>query len=147
MTLGTWTTIRLRFDVNSVHSFAQTREQFVRNRSRHLRNLLGSQRVSVVRAIEQHFSANACVGNVGQVNLHLVHADAADDRRSAAFHQHLPRAGKLPGKTIVIAERHNADFGAALGGESSVVAQRIARRKFLDAGDAAGERPQQVPGQ
>ncbi len=36
------TTIRLRLDVNPVYSFAQSRQQFIGNRSGHLRNLLGS---------------------------------------------------------------------------------------------------------
>src|SRR5258708_6502400 len=57
---GNRLSLRLRFDVNSVHSFAQAREQFVGNRFRHLRNLLRSQRVSVMSAVEQDFSANAC---------------------------------------------------------------------------------------
>src|SRR5579871_6194386 len=130
---------RLWFDVNSVHSFAQSCEQLIRNRSRHMRNLLRSQRVSIMRAIEQDFSANACAGNVRQINLHLVHADSSDDRRSAPFNQHLTRTGKLPRKPIIITKRHNANFGAALRSESSVVPQSIARRKFLNAGNAAGE--------
>src|SRR5579864_7678557 len=94
--------------------------------------------MSVVRAIEQDFSANARAGNVSEVNLHLVHADAADDRRSPSFDQYLSRARKLPGKTIVIAKRHDSDFGAALCGESAVIAQRIAGSELLDAGNAAG---------
>src|ERR1051326_2927422 len=93
--------------------------------------------MSVMGAIEQDFSAYTCVWNVSEINLHLVHADAPDYRCSASFNQHLSAAGKLPGKTIVIAKRHNADFGAALCGKSPVVAQSIARRKFLNAGDAA----------
>src|ERR1051326_6016808 len=92
----------------------------------------------VMSAVEQDFSANACVRNVSEINLHLVHADAPDDWSSAPFNKHLPCAGTLPGKTIVVAKRHNADFGATLRSESSVVTQRIAHRKFLNAGDAAG---------
>src|SRR5438445_105739 len=81
----------------------------------------------------------ACVGNIAEVNLHLVHADAAHDGRSPAFHQHLSQTGKLPGKPIVITEGHNTGFGAALRGESPVIAQRISWSEFLDAGNAAGE--------
>src|ERR1051326_6100174 len=92
----------------------------------------------IMSAVEQDFSANACVGNVGHVNLHLVHADAPDDWRNATFHQHLPRTGKLPGKTVTITKWHNAYLGAALCGESSVVAQSVSGCEFLNAGDAAG---------
>src|SRR5436305_4226783 len=95
--------------------------------------------MSVMRAIEEDFSADAHARNVSEINLHLVHADAPDDRRSPAFHQHLSRAGKLPRKPVIITKGRDPNFGAALRRESSVVAQRIAHRKFLNGGDAAGE--------
>ena len=88
--------VRSRLDVDSVHSLSQAREKFIRNGSRHLRNLLWAKRMTVMSAIEQNFGANVCVGNVSEVNLHLVHADAPDDWRGPAFYQHLACAGKLP---------------------------------------------------
>src|SRR5262249_22743188 len=95
--------------------------------------------MSVVRAVEQDFSADADAGNVRHIHLHLVHTDAADDGSTPAFNQNFAAAGEPPGQAIVITEGNDADFGSALRGEGAVIAQGFARGKLLYAGDAAGD--------
>src|SRR5579871_1574475 len=108
--LGRSAAASLRLNINSMHSLAQARKKFVRNRSRHLRDMLRTKRVAIVRSIEQNFGADAGIRDVSEINLHLVHADAAHDGSCAAFYQYLSGAGKSPGHAIVISKGHDADF-------------------------------------
>src|SRR4051812_21667095 len=123
-----WRSLRraLWLHINPVHSLPEARKQFIRDGFGHLGDLFRAQGVSVVAAVKQNFGADADVGNVSEIDLHLVHADAAHDWSCPSFNQHLPGAGKLPGKTIVIAKGNDTNFGATLRGEGAVVTQSIA---------------------
>src|SRR5512135_211120 len=54
--------------VNSVHAFSQPSEQFVADCAGLLSHEFGSQRVAVMRTVEEHFSAYADSWQVGDVD-------------------------------------------------------------------------------
>src|SRR5215467_12677679 len=95
--------------------------------------------MAVVRAVKQDLGSDGDPGNISEIYLHLVHADAADDGSAAPFHQNFSHAGEPPGEPIVVAERDNSNSGFPLRGEGAVITQRLARRELLDRGNAAGD--------
>src|SRR5437016_6873131 len=75
----------LRFYKDSMHPFAQPGQEFVGHRTRFLSDNFGAERVSIVGAVKQDFSANACSFYLSNVNLDLVHADSSHDGYTLAF--------------------------------------------------------------
>ena len=76
-----------------MYALAQPREQFVANGTGLFGDEFRPQRVAVVSSIYEDFRPCADAGEISQVNLHLVHADAPKDRSGIAFNQNMAFAG------------------------------------------------------
>ncbi|MPM77940.1 hypothetical protein SDC9_124950 [bioreactor metagenome] len=75
---------------------------------------------------------NRRVGNIGQVNHHLIHADGADLPRAFAAHEHVRLAGEAALVPVAVANRDGANQHVAGGHELEAVAHAFAGGDRLD---------------
>jgi len=120
---------------NTRRALAERTENFIADGLRPGGNFVSADVFVFLPSQQDHFIAHDAVGNIRHVQRAHVHGHSSDDRRSPTADQGFAAVGQEKRVAVAVADRDGRHASFFLRDVGAVVADAVARGKFLDQND------------